>query len=429
MTEAQVLARTGGTVRDHQQRTVANYLRLRDMAPELPIIPVLQGQSISDYQRCAHSYERHGVDLAALPLVGVGSVCRRQHTPEVEQILRALAARGYRLHAFGAKVLGLGRFADAIASSDSAAWSFRGRYVPGCTPTHRSEFNCQRFALAWHARLQAALRAEKPHDSQNQHAPANDRAPPLTGRGRADRQLGPAVAAPPPRHDRAGAVPPRPPHSPPPRSGPHDLELPMSSTDDDFSTYRGFYPDGLTPEAITAVQRDVDRELRRDGYPVRHSQPPATRRSVRGQVEPGHDRASNPTGGTPPAATTAAPRSCAPPLPGVSGQPGDTGAADDTGPATGHPAGDPVPTLFTPAQAADLLQVPESWLRRRAARRLVPCTFLGKHLRFSRANLHQILAEATRPAARGSTPDTGAVPRRRGRAPLRTRTHSRPPTR
>src|SRR5436309_107712 len=47
------------------------------MAPELPITPVLQGQSISDYSRCADLYERHGVDLAALPLVGVGSVCRR----------------------------------------------------------------------------------------------------------------------------------------------------------------------------------------------------------------------------------------------------------------------------------------------------------------------------------------------------------------
>ena len=145
---------------------VANYLRLREIAPELPIIPVLQGRSISDYQQCADSYERHGVDLAGLPLVGVGSVCRRQYTAEVEQILRSLAARGYRLHAFGAKVLGLGRFSDAIESSDSLAWSFRGRYVPGCTPSHRRESNCQRFALAWYARLQASLPAEKPNGSE-----------------------------------------------------------------------------------------------------------------------------------------------------------------------------------------------------------------------------------------------------------------------
>lgn len=49
MTEAQVLSRTDGTVHGHERRTVANYLRLREMALELPIIPVLQGQSISDY--------------------------------------------------------------------------------------------------------------------------------------------------------------------------------------------------------------------------------------------------------------------------------------------------------------------------------------------------------------------------------------------
>jgi hypothetical protein len=159
MTEAHVLSRTGGTVRTHQQRTVANYLRLRELAPELPIIPVLQGQSITEYHRCADLYEQHGVDLAALPLVGVGSVCRRQHTAEVDHIVRSLAARQYRLHTFGAKILGLGRYADAICSSDSLAWSFRGRHVPGCTPSHRSESNCVHFALSWHARLLASLQA------------------------------------------------------------------------------------------------------------------------------------------------------------------------------------------------------------------------------------------------------------------------------
>jgi hypothetical protein len=63
------------------------------------------------------------------------------------------------------------------------------------------------------------------------------------------------------------------------------------------------------------------------------------------------------------------------------------------------------PILFTPAQAAALLQVRESWLRRRAARRAVPCTFLGKHLRFSSENLKQIASGAARPAAtsRGSS--------------------------
>jgi hypothetical protein len=198
-------------------------------------------------------------------------------------------------------------------------------------------------------------------------------------------------------------------------------------TNHDFSTDHDFYPDGLTSEAITELQRDVDRELRREGYPVRYGQRPTTRRTVRAQVEVTTEPAVRPASG----ATTPAPGSCASPLPGAQGHPGGNGVADRVGPSAGQPAGDPAPVLFTPAQAAEMLQVRESWLRRRAAHRLVPCTFLGKHLRFSRANLDQILADAARPAATAqrAAPDTGAAPRRRGRPRGQARTDSRRPTR
>jgi hypothetical protein len=171
MVESHVRARTGASLRTHQQRTVANYLQLRELAPELPFIATLQGQSVADYHRCADLYERHGVDLATLPRVGVGSICRRQHSGEVEQIVRSLAVRGLRLHTFGAKVLGLARYADAICSSDSLAWSFRGRHVPGCSPSHRSESNCVHFALAWHTRLLASLSATDTGDSPEPQRP------------------------------------------------------------------------------------------------------------------------------------------------------------------------------------------------------------------------------------------------------------------
>jgi len=51
-------------------------------------------------------------------------------------------------------------------------------------------------------------------------------------------------------------------------------------------------------------------------------------------------------------------------------------------PRTPHPAPTD-PFLYTPEEAAKILKVLASWLRRRAAARLIPCTFLGKHLRFS----------------------------------------------
>ena len=64
------------------------------------------------------------------------------------------------------------------------------------------------------------------------------------------------------------------------------------------------------------------------------------------------------------------------------------------------------PVLYTPAEAALLLKVRESWLRRKAAARQVPCTFLGKHLRFSATDLAAIITAAAQPAV-------GRRPRRR----------------
>ncbi|MBN6034115.1 hypothetical protein [Amycolatopsis sp. 195334CR] len=171
MVEAHVRARTGLSLRTHLQRTVRNYLQLRELAPELPIIPIVQGDQVADYLRCADSYERHGVDLAALPLVGVGSVCRRQHSGQVERIVRSLHARGLRLHCFGVKTIGLARYGEVIQSSDSAAWSFSGRYQPGCTPSHRTEANCLTYALAWHHRLQRTLNSAPRHDHTRPDTP------------------------------------------------------------------------------------------------------------------------------------------------------------------------------------------------------------------------------------------------------------------
>jgi len=93
--------------------------------------------------------------------------------------------------------------------------------------------------------------------------------------------------------------------------------------------------------------------------------------------------------------------------------PDGTVTNDGVQPLTDQLAADSAPVLFTPAQAAGLLQVPESWLRRRAAQRQVPCTFLGKHLRFSRANLDQIVADAAVPPSRAGSPSASSATRRR----------------
>jgi excisionase family DNA binding protein len=63
--------------------------------------------------------------------------------------------------------------------------------------------------------------------------------------------------------------------------------------------------------------------------------------------------------------------------------------------------------LYTPGTAARLLAVRESWLRRKAAARAVPCTFLGRHLRFSRADLEAIAQAAAQPPHTTPEPSAG----------------------
>jgi hypothetical protein len=151
MCEPEMLRRTGLTVAEHQARTLANYLELRALAPELPIVPVLQGWARGDYLDHVDAYTAAGVDLLAEPLVGVGTVCRRQNTVSASLLLAWLADEGLRLHGFGFKRTGLaspgGRL---LASSDSLAWSYdarRAEPLHGCE--HASCANCARYAMAW----------------------------------------------------------------------------------------------------------------------------------------------------------------------------------------------------------------------------------------------------------------------------------------
>lgn len=154
MCEPFMLAKTGLTVHEHQERTVANLLELRSLTPRLPWVPVLQGWSLTDYVRCVELYDRAGVDLRAEPLVGLGSVCRRQATGEIGAIASSLAALGLCLHGFGVKTAGLARYAEHLASADSMAWSYDARRAPALPGhLHKSCANCMTYAAQWRERL------------------------------------------------------------------------------------------------------------------------------------------------------------------------------------------------------------------------------------------------------------------------------------
>lgn len=154
---------TGLSVAEHQARTVDNLLELRALAPDLPWTPVVQGWTLGDYLDCLDLYDKAGVDLRAEPLVGVGSVCRRQDTMHAGLIFLCLADEGLRLHGFGVKIEGVRLHGHMLTSADSMAWSEHAKHHPpleghdrpgpGRTTGHAHCQNCSDFALEWRDRL------------------------------------------------------------------------------------------------------------------------------------------------------------------------------------------------------------------------------------------------------------------------------------
>ncbi|WP_442941400.1 deazapurine DNA modification protein DpdA family protein [Nocardia sp. NBC_00403] len=157
-----VFAGTGLSVTEHLHRSVGNLLDLRSLAPDLPIAPTVQGFTRADYELCLDLYAKAGIDLAAEPIVAIGSVCRRQNTSEAAEIITAItdAVPGIRLHGFGIKTSGLADYGSLLASSDSTAWSDTARkekiLLPGCTG-HINCANCLRWAFQWREKVLASL--------------------------------------------------------------------------------------------------------------------------------------------------------------------------------------------------------------------------------------------------------------------------------
>jgi len=151
-------AGTGLSVAEHQRRTVANFVRLQDLwyagsDVESPFMPVLQGWALTEYLHCWDLYDQAGVDLSTYPVVGVGSVCRRQATEEIGEILAAIRSldEGVPLHGFGVKRHGLSLYGHLLDSADSMAWSYSARRsapLDGCAG-HINCANCLRYAVQW----------------------------------------------------------------------------------------------------------------------------------------------------------------------------------------------------------------------------------------------------------------------------------------
>lgn len=129
MCEPFMLAKTGLTVEEHQQLTIERYDALLACGLPFPTMPVLQGYAPGDYVRHLEAY---GDRLAPGMWIGVGSVCKRNGSPEkVVEVLDAIhrARPDFRLHGFGVKLTSLEHpgVRELLFSADSMAWSFSAR--------------------------------------------------------------------------------------------------------------------------------------------------------------------------------------------------------------------------------------------------------------------------------------------------------------
>lgn len=154
MCEPFIIEKTGLTVEEHQTRTIDNYITLQSANLNTPIIPVLQGFTLDEYKQHLDMWAKRNIILPDLPLVGIGSVCRRQHTDEIKDIIEHFTNLKLNLHGFGVKKQGLAKTKHLLTSADSMAWSYtarRDKPIPG--HTHQKCSDCIPYALRWRESL------------------------------------------------------------------------------------------------------------------------------------------------------------------------------------------------------------------------------------------------------------------------------------
>lgn len=129
MCEPFVVAITGKSVAEHQALTIERYDELCARVGVTYVMPVLQGYEPTSYVDHLTAY---GARLKHGAWVGVGSVCKRNSSPDaIAQVLLAIKAErsDLRLHGFGVKQTALAdpRVRSLLFSADSMAWSFAAR--------------------------------------------------------------------------------------------------------------------------------------------------------------------------------------------------------------------------------------------------------------------------------------------------------------
>jgi hypothetical protein len=173
------IAHGASEVLDRISMTVSSYRETHRLAERMGIadrlIPVVQGATPADYRRCL---ERLPIDLNAMPLLGVGSVCRRAlHGPNgiraiVEELDDALGDAPVKLHLFGAKSESLAalRMHTRIGSADSQAYGVTARQLALRGGFSKSNAYLADIMTAWYTKQIEALNAPVSAETASQRA-------------------------------------------------------------------------------------------------------------------------------------------------------------------------------------------------------------------------------------------------------------------
>jgi hypothetical protein len=163
MVEDIMLSKTGKTILEHQELTVRNFIELYDSETGFEFVPTIQGQTLEQYRHHVGMYRERGFDLKRLNRVGVGSVCRRESTREIEFIMSNLANDGLSIHGFGVKSGGMKRYAQHLKSADSLAWSFNARVRKEYCQVHQENHTTKNCANCFHYAVEWFNRCIEPH--------------------------------------------------------------------------------------------------------------------------------------------------------------------------------------------------------------------------------------------------------------------------
>lgn len=165
MCEPFVLQKTGLTIKEHQERTIYNQIKIMDILDNYDIkgkfAGCIQGWITEDYLRHVDMLKDQGLITSKM---GIGSVCRRKSKIQILKILQAVKQElpNTKLHGFGIKtdILKEPLVYECLDSCDSMAWSFAGRKInpKPCTnceyPNAKNCANCYHYMLKWYNNLQ-----------------------------------------------------------------------------------------------------------------------------------------------------------------------------------------------------------------------------------------------------------------------------------